>query len=336
MGEFEEILFRKLTGEITRTEELKFQEWMQKSTENELLFRRLTDAYKEGMPKTKVKGQKSTFARISRQLDFEEVVVHTPASTFNSLNWKYLLRVAAILVVLVGVIGVFDFIRRDVETDPVTDTVEITAKRNPAGRKTRINLPDGSVCWLNSESEIKYISNFSDTSRIVYLEGEAYFEVSKDRHRPFRVHTSEMLVTALGTAFNVSSFPEDNFEHVGLLNGRISVQCRDTLFREILPGRGVEFDKVMSKSSHTEIDVSNISAWKDGILDFNAETFASIYPQLERWYGVAIHIRGDFPEQLVYTGRFKNELLINVLESMSYGYHFDFKIEGKHVEITFN
>ena len=77
-------------------------------------------------------------------------------------------------------------------------------------------------------------------------------------------------------------------------------------------------------------------AWKDGVLNFNEESYDAIFAKLERWYGVNIITSRTPLIQKKYKARFKNELLTNVLESMRYGHEFDFDIDGKNVKILFN
>ncbi len=331
---FHQLLYKKLAGEISQSEELEFQKLVHATQENELLFHRMEDVYQKGIFNPKVKGQRATFDRLSRQLDFEEGLNTYNTFSKKSRKWRTWYRFAAVLVFLLTTVSIFYFNTANSGQEVVKS--EMIKKINPAGQKTRINLPDGSVCWLNSESEIQFHSNFSDSSRNIYLKGEAYFEVAKDKNRPFRVHVPTMTVTALGTVFNINSFPEEPMEIVALLEGKISVRCEDTFYREVLPGESIGYDKVLNESERRDVDTADAIAWKNGILKFNEETYETIFAKLERWYGVKITTSGNMPVSMKYKARFQNELLTNVLESMRYGQKFDFKIDGKNVEIIFN
>ena len=109
-------------------------------------------------------------------------------------------------------------------SDPAT-LQQLTVKANPKGRKSKIRLPDGSFVYLNAESRMEYPALFSDSLRVVKLMGEAYFEIAKDRKRPFVVHTDDLKITALGTAFNVRAFQEDEQVSVSLTEGRVRVSA---------------------------------------------------------------------------------------------------------------
>ncbi len=104
-------------------------------------------------------------------------------------------------------------------SDPIAgDTVTVQA---PKGEKANITLADGSLVWINSGSSLTYNNAFNQKERKVFLEGEAYFEVAKDPKRPFIVHTRDMDIEALGTAFNVRAYPEENNASTVLLEGKI-------------------------------------------------------------------------------------------------------------------
>ena len=98
---------------------------------------------------------------------------------------------------------------------------EVVAKR---GTKTKIILPDGSQVWLNSDSKLSYGERFNDTIREVSLEGEAYFDVIKDKNRPFIVMTNALNIRVLGTAFNIKSYAQDATIETTLIRGMIEVR----------------------------------------------------------------------------------------------------------------
>ena len=327
---------KKLTGEINPAEEIELLNWVQESPANELYFRRMMDAWKKGQYSIRIKGQQATFNKISRQLDFEENIFSDKNCDSSPDIRRRWYRVAVVFIFLLTAIGIFYFNISTPDGDTEVVQSKMIIKNNPAGQKTGINLPDGSVCWLNSESGIKYLSNYTDSTRDIYLKGEAYFEVAKDPARPFRVYTTTMTVTALGTIFNISSFSDDKKETVALIEGRISVNCEDNFYNEILPGEAISYDKGLRTSDRIKVDPYDAISWKDGVLSFDEETYQTIFAKLERWYGVKITIVGDYPKGLKYRASFKNELLVNILESIRYGRDFKYLVDGKNIKIMFN
>ncbi len=329
------LINKKLSGEINPAEEIELQHWIQESPENELLYRRMQEVWDKAQFRVRIKGQQATFEKISRRLDFEENI--TIDTELNSPDkWQRWYKIVAVIVFLLVFTGVIYLELNNHGSDQVNDHPEMIVKLSPAGQKTRINLPDGSVCWLNSESEIRFLSSFTDSVRIIYLKGEAYFKVQKDSFRPFKVYSPHLRVTAIGTIFNIKSFPEDNDEVVSLVEGAISVVCNDNTYSKVYPGEAVSYNKQSKTSDKIVINPIEAIAWKDGILIFNDETYKTIFEKLERWYGVKIIVVGTPPKRLKYRATFKNELLVNILESLRYGRNFDFKINDKNVTIIFN
>ncbi len=327
---------KKLSGELNLSEENEFNQWLSESSENELLFRRMMDVWQKSQSEIRIKGQNATFQKISRQLDFNERSFDYTSYGRSKKNRTIWYKIAAVITFLLVATSIFYF-----NTSPKDDVqrnvyTEMIYKNNPAGQKTRINLPDGSVCWLNSESEIKFPPNLSKNSREIYLKGEAYFEVAKDADRPFRVHSPTMIITALGTIFNVNSFNEEENESVALIEGSISVKCKDKFYNNVMPGESISFNKKAKYSKRLEIDADAVINWKNGILNFNEESYQTIFSKLERWYGVSISISGNPPSHLKYKASFKNGLLDNILNSISYGHEFEYKIDGKKIKIMFN
>ena len=333
---YHHLVNKKLTGEINSAEEIELLNWVHESSDNELHYRRMMDAWKKGQYSIRIKGQQATFNKISRQLDFEENIFSDKICDPSPDIRRRWYRVAVVFIFLLTAIGIFYLNISTPDGDQKIVQSKMIVKNNPAGQKTGINLPDGSVCWLNSESEIKFLSNYTDSTRDIYLKGEAYFEVAKDPTRPFRVSTTTMAVTALGTIFNISSFSDDNNETVALIEGRISVNCEDNFYNEILPGEAVSYNKGSKTSDRIKVDAYEAIAWKDGVLSFDEETYQTIFAKLERWYGVKITIVGDSPKGLKYRASFKNELLVNILESIRYGRDFKYLVDGKNIKIMFN
>jgi len=328
-----QLLNNKLTGEINQFEETEFQNWLKESSDNELHYRRMHDAWVNDKRTPWVKGQKSTFERISKQLDFEENI-NSNETRVNTTSWKVWHKMTAVIALVLGMTAVF-YTTVVLNQPNEMATTEMVHKINPAGQKTRISLPDGSVCWLNSESEISYLPNFVGDKREIHIKGEAYFEVAKDAKKPFDVHTPTMVITALGTAFNVSSFPNSSTETVALIEGKIAVKCENDFYPAVLPGEAVSFNKT-SLSSIKKPVVEDYSEWKDGVLRFDEANYQTILLKLERWYGVNLTVVGTPPSDLRYKAIFKDEILTNILESMKYGHDFEFEIDGKNVKIMFN
>jgi ferric-dicitrate binding protein FerR (iron transport regulator) len=216
-----------------------------------------------------------------------------------------------------------------------TELVEIqpVIKENPAGQKSKIFLSDGSVVYLNANSRIRYLEDFQNDKRLIHLEGEAFFEVAKDSLRPFIVNSGAISTRALGTKFNVAAFPEQEEIQVTLLEGKVELVSNDSSTQLILEEKEAAlYDPNSIQLTELPYDANHL-LWKDGILYFNQSLLPEVISSLERWYGVQVEINGNFVPNTMISGRFENESLENVLQSIGFTSGFKYTIEGKNVEL---
>ena len=174
----------------------------------------------------------------------------------------------------------------------------------PVGGIYAVRLSDGTKVWLNSKSSLKYPVKFSGNTRDVTLEGEAYFEVSKNPHSPFTVKTKSGNVTVLGTHFNVSAYQEDKKFETTLAEGKVKIsQISKTEKNEsviLKPGQQASVHNETIKVA--EVDPYGYSAWKDGKFYFENENLKSILDKMERWYNFNVRFEQKSLEQIKFTG----------------------------------
>ncbi|MBV6639422.1 MAG: FecR domain-containing protein [Cyclobacteriaceae bacterium] len=250
---------------------------------------------------------------------------------------KYL-KVAAVLL-LAGFLFIYYYNSDTTFDKQVVTKSEIILKENPAGRKSQVFLPDGTVVWLNSESRVTYVVNIETNKRIVNLVGEAFFDVAKDKDRPFIVKTSNCSIEAIGTQFNVKAYPEDLSHHVSLAEGIVSVLGTDEQEPDgviLKPGESLSVNE-QGRKSKTTFNQEVILGWRIGILHFEGASLSEVIHKLERWYGKEFLIEGSSGVgDWSFTSEFHNETLENVLRSMSYAKGFDYQIDDKSVKLIFN
>lgn len=207
--------------------------------------------------------------------------------------------------------------------------------RTPSGARTNLTLPDGTEVWLNAGSELSYPTDFDRQHRTVQLSGEAYFEVTEDRHSPFRVEAANFEVTVLGTRFNVHSYADEAIARVTLVEG--SVQLRSGEAEALLrPGERAELDR-STAGSRFEIsscpDTESELAWRSGRLVFRSEPFRAIARRMERRYGVTIEIADTRLSEERLTGEFDSESLTEALQRLQTILHYTYRIENDRVTI---
>lgn len=242
--------------------------------------------------------------------------------------WKIAAAVALLMVASVFLVNQFDIIGSGQEV-----YVEVI-KTNPAGQKSKVYLPDGTIVNLNSESSITYVEDFAN-GRTVYLDGEAFFDVTEDPSRPFTVHSGRLSTTALGTSFNIRTY-EASLTEVTLVTGKVKVEKEGTDERVyLIPGERAALSGKNKSILKDKADLQAITYWKEGVLYFDQTNINEVISTLERWYGVEINAR-DLPD-VKCSGTFqKNEYLTNILDILSYSVGFEYSLNGKEVKLEFN
>ncbi len=211
-------------------------------------------------------------------------------------------------------------------------------KKNPLGQKSTIFLSDGSEVVLNSGSSIKYIEDFTEHDRTLYLEGEAFFTVNKDTLRPFRVHSGELITEALGTTFNIRAYPEEATISVALESGKVQITQLKGMNTSLTlaPGHQIKFDQANGESIVIPFDSREILSWKSGIIYFKNSSEQQVFSRLEKWYGVKFQInKSPSNKKWSYTAEFSNKSLENVLQSIGFSMDFNFSINNKNVQIIY-
>ncbi len=167
----------------------------------------------------------------------------------------------------------------------------------PYGKKTMITLSDGTKVWLNAGSQLVYPSVFLRKKREVMLIGEAYFDVAKNVEKPFIVRTSDMNVQVLGTRFDVSAYPEDDFVAAILEEGSVGLEIKGnslmTQDRQILltPNQKLSLNKESRETTVRMVDVSMYTSWKEGILKSESEDLNRLIKKIERYYNIHITLK---------------------------------------------
>lgn len=206
---------------------------------------------------------------------------------------------------------------------------KITAK----GEKMQLTLADGTKVWLNSSSEISFPENFGNEQRLISLRGEAYFEVERDSLRPFIVQTGDLVTTVLGTSFNVNT-KEYGRTKIALVSGKVDVLSSSGQV-SLAPGEMLNYNNISASFNVSGFDASQLLGWKDGVLLFQRASLREVKEGLEEWYGVDIVLKNDKGINWQFSGEYPQQMLEEVLESMSYIKEFDYQINDKTVTLTF-
>ncbi len=175
----------------------------------------------------------------------------------------------------------------------------------PAGQRICMKLADGTNVWLNAQTNLTYPTVFTNNERRVSIEGEAYFEVAKDKSRPFIVNVGDIEMKVLGTTFNVHSYTGDNNCRVSLLEGSLQVYRKDTPNKNIILSPQKEVTISNNQMVMNNIPSNDYFLWKEGIYSFDSEPLGNIFKRLEQYYDININVKDTDILKWKYTVKFR-------------------------------
>lgn len=201
----------------------------------------------------------------------------------------------------------------------------------PKGGEYSLILPDGSRVWLNSETTLRFPVQFAGGKRVVYLSGEAYFQVKKDTSAAFHVCTKQQEITVLGTTFNVSAYENDRFTETTLIEGKVAVEGGAE--RVVMkPSEQYILDKRSGVGELKEVETEFYTSWIDGKFYFTSFTFEEIVKKLERWYDFTMIYEEDDIRQMRFSGVInKHRPIEEMLRFLEKTTDIHFKISGKNI-----
>ncbi len=258
----------------------------------------------------------------SRQILNDAKAVERPQESKQLLKWKRL----AIICGAAACLGI------------VCSTMLFFSKRNSsttilasAESKARFELPDGSSVWLNKHTTLRYSNGLKGKNRNVNLDGEAFFDVSKDPEHPFIVNSSNMAVKVLGTRFTFSAY-SDAKESVYLESGKVSLNSENFLPTSLVPGEAFTYDPISGKTSKRQENVSNHLSWINDRLEFANTSVDEIVTNLEHWYNVKIYV-SESAKDIHLSLTVRQEPLTEILDAISRISGLNYTINGNEITI---
>lgn len=204
----------------------------------------------------------------------------------------------------------------------------------PRGGEFSFLLPDSTTVFLNAESRLRFPDRFVPGSeRIVYLSGEAYFDVKRDPRSPFLVCLEHSAVKVTGTSFNVKAYPDDTNEATTLISGTVSMGIGTTEQWIVLkPGEQGYYDATRKTLLQQTVDVNYYTAWKDGVFAFYRQPLEEVMKTLGRWYLFDTHYQNEALKSILYTGKiYRHASIREVLHTFELMDELTFDIKGKEV-----
>jgi ferric-dicitrate binding protein FerR (iron transport regulator) len=361
------LIIKYLEGKATLNETKQIAEWLDIDNKNRLYFITLKKTFIE----LKLNKQdnnssaKTAYQKFCDRIEHEEQLKEVEDDSEYSIFSNQFLKYAAILIIFLVVGGGAFLIGRMSNKVQNNSYCEISA---PLGGKSSVVLPDGTKIWLNAGSKIKYDGEFNINSRELFLEGEAYFDVSKKK-LPFIVHTSDIDIRVFGTSFNVKSYPDEDRIETTLVEGSIRIESKESneplylspkeklIFHKLNRKTDIkvasidtvkETNKVtiteaiekttdlgpieISKNVNTEESVS----WKDGSLIFNQESLESLAKKLERKYDITFSFENEDLKNYSFSGTLRDFPLEQVLKAIKFTSPISYTINERNVVLSYN
>ncbi|NRF39551.1 FecR family protein [Pedobacter foliorum] len=256
---------------------------------------------------------------------------------------------AAAILIIIGTSVVLFYQNRIQVSNDALPLVKFETRK---GQKKQITLSDGTVVWLNSLSSLTLKNGFNDEVREVNLIGEAYFDVTHNADKPFKVHTIDFTINVLGTAFNVKAYADDKTSETTLIRGLITMQPHEDHKNAITvkPSQKVVFIKNEKlKSGGNETGIQDIivkkyqevrdttvveTAWTKNTLEIYDQKFIDIKSDLERWFDVQIIFKSEEVKNYKITATFANDNINDVLIALKKTLNFNYEIKEKTITIS--
>jgi transmembrane sensor len=352
---FIELLTKDLTGEITVDEKreliyLRGEPFYDRKEEN-LLRTYWSDSHKVEYDSA------ALFNRIRQRIDNGETGEEESPHDFAEMDgidegplvtplFGWATRAASVLLILCCMLFVFN--------SYFTYRKELIVKETAKGVRSVFTLKDGTEIRLNADSRLEYPANFSDSTREVFLIGEAFFDVSKDAAHPFIIHTKDMDIKVLGTTFNVKAYSNESLTETTLLHGAITVTLNNSSKKQIYlkPSQKLVFrnprndnrraastntdtDTAMGQLTYFKPDHTTIieTSWTDNKLTFKNQDFSTLARSMERWYNVDISFDSETAKQLRFTGIIEKENVNDALKALQLTEKFNYSISDSAIRI---
>ncbi len=350
-----------LAGSIPEEDLQQLNSWINKSDENRKYFNSLKDSWIITGEKNSemIMSTAESWTRFRLRLNQGES--GSGSGNLRKFNYRKYVKLAAswLLIFGSGSLVTWWISRQPEETAPLGKMIEIST---PLGAQSMIKMPDSSMIWLNAGTRITYSQDYGIRTRTLNLNGEAYFDVANDSLHPFIVNAEAIIVSALGTRFNIKAYPEDDAIYTTLEEGKIDIriltpgykkerimlESNDKFIYKKEAGRGGKSGKIADETDNppgsvkiaqngiriltnvrTELDTS----WKDPRWIIDSEPLSSLATKLERRFNLKIKFADKQLMKYKFTGTIENETINLILDALKLTAPLDYQIKKDTVTL---
>ncbi len=349
------LVVKYITGQASEEEADWLRAWIKESPENEAYFAELYETWHNALIS---RHQIDTDKAYSEFLDRTGQIAEPAERTGTGIRqiWSRIAAAAAIVICFSA--GLYYF------TGPAGHEREFTVVNVTKGTRKQFVLPDGSKVWVNAGSSLKYEKDFGQTSRTVYLNGEAYFDIAPgDKKVPFMVKTKDFVIRDIGTVFNIKAYSEIPVFEATVLEGEVSVEgkfSQETKSAKVFLKRKqvlkVDIEHLsmsnaagpLSKPTYkadVPVQIQQLNpeeedqyiGWKDGLLAFHDSSFGQIAQDIERRYNVRVIFENEDLKDFKYSGSFRSvndvTTVLNIIKKTT---PINYSIRGREILISRN
>jgi len=330
LEEFDELMIGYLSENLSTDEMKSFHHLLNSDILYKQRYEELAKTHAKSFVVRFEDEKRANYQQLTEKLNINRI--NSPKTSFRI----HLRNAAALIALIITSATTLYYIYSDISVSK--QPAQSFEMEVPLGSQIKTVLPDGSIVHLNSGSTLKYdIAYAKKKTRDVYLIGEGYFEIEKDKDRPFIVHTDDINIKVLGTIFNIRAYKEDSDVEVNLLKGKINVfSTSETIGNIILSANeSVIYDKRTKKMMSSKSDASQSAQWVNGKLSFVNASLVDIMKDVERKYNVQIHIKTSKMKEEVFSGNISTKFTIDeILNYVDVDKKYKWIQEGNVITIT--
>ena len=365
----------KLSGEATPDELAELTTLLRDHPEWSLRMELFTNIWKSKTPKTVTPTTEPAINHFNRHLQRLSTHLANPVLQYETenpnprskqqaigANPRKIRPIAAIATAaaILGAVILLTFYQHNTQpakTQNPTQSQGYNTVSTRPGSRSKLQLPDGTLVWLNADSRLSYKIDDQNPNREVTLTGEAYFDVAHDKNHPFLIHTPIIDIRVLGTSFNVQCYGNDKHTETSLFQGSIEVTLKHNPDKKIIlqpseklivQNGELAITNIKTKASDTDEPLMTVGKahyqqqdssyvemlWTKNKLAFDNRSLEEIAHQIERWYNVKVTITDDKLKTVRFTADFEDESIYKVMEALQMSGDIHYTIHKKEVTIT--
>ena len=322
-NEHTELIIGYLQNNLTQEETDCFYNWVNESASNKELFFEIKAMYDAGLPLSTPWETSESWERLLNKKK------NSQSRRFNL--WYQISTYAAVALLAVAISSMYFLFFHEEDNSLYSKYIGGDGLEADV-----VELPDGTHISLGSKTTFHYDKDYGKDKRIVYLEGEAYFDVAKQKDKPFIVKTKEQDIEALGTKFNVMAYPLDSLVVTTLSEGSVRLTSLNMAHPTILkPDQQLSYNRNTKKSYLQDVDAQQYSSWTSGYYYFPQQSLQAILDRLSHVYGIQFTVNSEALNKRTFTGTFyRGQSIKDIMDIINLSIPIRYKIDDHHVTIS--